>query len=249
MWTQQELDQYVWFHYMEFENNTFTKGWKDNKHLFDWIVLSLNKFDLKEKKVSDVGCRDGLLSFEIEKKGAVEIVSIDNNMSIGAKNLLIPRLQSKINMIELSIYDLNYSEYFDYTFCYGVLYHLRYPFLGLKKLVDATKINGDIIIETGTVINEDLEKYSICGSTSRHNSPYEGSSCIFFNKKGLIDTMSTFECSLNWYEYYNRPQTSTSSNFVVDRCIFSFKKNNKYQCDYWDGIHRYHTTDGFFKQK
>lgn len=245
MWTQSELDQYKWFHYMEFENGTFTRGWKNNKHLFDWIVLSLNKFDLSNKKVSDVGCRDGLLSFNIEKKGVDEIIGIDNNVSTGATNLLIPRMGSKVKMIESSLYTLDYQEYFDYTFCYGVLYHLRYPFMGLKKLVDITKVGGTIVIETGVVVNQDLQKYSICGATAKLNSPYDGSSCIFFNKEGLINTMSTFECDINWVELYNKPYISEKSNFITDRCIFSFTKKRSYGDEYWDSTHTYHTKIGF----
>jgi SAM-dependent methyltransferase len=156
MWTQLELDQYVWFHYMEFENGTYTDGWKNNKDLFDWILLSLNKFNLTNSKVIDVGCRYGLLTFKMENLGAEEIVAVDNDVSKGATELLIPRLKSKINMYECNLYDLKYKNYFDYTFCYGVLYHLRYPFIGLKRLVDITKVGGRIVLETAIVLNEIL---------------------------------------------------------------------------------------------
>lgn len=246
MWTQNELNEYNWFHYMKFDNGTYTSGWKGNEPLFDWILSSLDRFDLSNQKVIDVGCRDGLLSFQIEKKGASEIVAIDNDLSRGAKFLLIPRLNSKINMFEKNLYELDdYTGYFNYTFCYGVLYHLRYPFLGLKKLAEITKLGGSIIIETGIVVNDELEKYSLCGSTSRENSPYEGSSCIFFNQNGLINTMKTFECELDWCERYNKPIISDKSNLIIDRCIFTFKKKRYYYDAYWDKIHKYHSNTGY----
>jgi SAM-dependent methyltransferase len=254
-WCQSDLNKYKWYHCMKFDNNTETNGWKSNDGLCDWLVAQTKTFNVRDKIVADIGCRDGLLSFVMEQMGAIEIFGIDNDISIGARDLLIPKTQSKIQMFENNLYDLDYSKKFDVTVCCGVLYHLRFPFLGLKKLVDITKDGGTIHIEGGFMVNKELENYSLCGCTSFTNSPYEDSSPIFFNTKGLIDTMFTFGCKYVSHVPYNNPHVSDKSNLIVDRIMFTFEKTNVYDeglnqwlmehtFPYWYGIHKDHTVSG-----
>jgi SAM-dependent methyltransferase len=255
LWSQSELDQYKWYHCMKFTNGTQTNGWQENDILCDWLVKQVTNIDVTEKIVADVGCRDGLLSLVMEKNGAKEIIGIDNDLSEGASQLLIPRLNSKIQMRELNLYDIQHIDYFDITVCCGVLYHLRFPFLGLKKLVDMTKSGGTIYIEGGFMVNQELEKYGLCGCTGFDNSPYEGSSPIFFNVRGLIDTMKTFGCTYTSHVVYNRPWINTNSPIVTDRLMFKFEKIktygeqmenwlNNHTFKYWYGSHTDHTFKG-----
>lgn len=246
-WSQSELNKYKWYHCMRFDNDTETCGWKDNDPICDWILEKIVTFDVKDKVVSDIGCRDGLLSFTLEKMGAKEIIGVDNNISLGATELIIPRMGSKVQMIEKNLYDLEYLNKFDVTICCGVLYHLRFPFLGLKKLVDMTKPGGTLHIEGGFLVNDELENYSLCGCTSFSNSPYEGSSPIFFNKQGLIDTMYTFGCKyISHCEYGNR-RTLDKNNMITDRLLFTFERTEirdgiiDYLNDYWYNTHTLHT--------
>jgi hypothetical protein len=191
----------------------------------------------------------------MEKMGASEIIGVDNDLSVGARDLLIPQMNSKVQMYEKNLYDLDYYEKFDVTVCCGVLYHLRLPFLGLKKLVDVTKNGGTIHIEGGFMVNPELEKYSLCGCTSFNNSPYEGSSPTFFNKQGLIDTMFTFGCKYVSHVPYNQPCWNDKSNLIVDRVMFTFEKTDVYDDElknwlkdhtfpYWYGTHKDHTISG-----
>jgi tRNA (mo5U34)-methyltransferase len=245
-WTQSELDTYKWYHCMQFDNDTETYGWKDNKTICDWILEKIITLDVNNKVVSDIGCRDGLLSFTMEKMGATEIIGVDNNISIGTTELIIPRMGSKVQMVENNLYNLEYLNKFDVTICCGVLYHLRFPFLGLKKLVDMTKPGGSLYIEGGFLVNPELENYSLCGCTSFSNSPYEGSSPIFFNKQGLIDTMSTFGCKYISHHEYGKHRKTDGSNILTDRLLFTFERTELYDDvishlnGYWYNTHILH---------
>jgi hypothetical protein len=69
------------------------------------IMAELHRCDLAGKRVLDIGCRDGLFSFEAEKMGAQEVLGIDNDLSPGATEFLIPWFQSKVRMQAVNLYD------------------------------------------------------------------------------------------------------------------------------------------------
>ena len=64
------------------------------------------KINFKNKRVLDIGCRDGLFSFEAEKRGASEVIGIDNDISKGAMEFLIPYFKSKVKMFKKNLYGL-----------------------------------------------------------------------------------------------------------------------------------------------
>ena len=61
---------------------------------------------MKGKRVLDIGCRDGIYSFEAEKMGAKEVIGIDNDISKPALEFLIPYFNSKVKMFEMNLFDL-----------------------------------------------------------------------------------------------------------------------------------------------
>jgi tRNA (mo5U34)-methyltransferase len=94
----------------------------------------VRSLDLRGKRVLDIGCRDGLFSFAAESMGAIDVIGIDNDLSRGATELLIPYFNSKVRMHQMNLYDLTPERFgtFDVVIFPGVLYHLRYPFWGLR---------------------------------------------------------------------------------------------------------------------
>jgi hypothetical protein len=78
---------------------------------------------------------------------------------------------------------------FDIVIFSGVLYHLRYPFWSLKIIRDCLLTNGTLIIETA--VFRDRNKYAMLHCPIGSESPYEPSSCSFFNLKALNDTISS----------------------------------------------------------
>ena len=64
----------VWFHKIEVAPGIFTPGVQDSIGLLGHIKLPE---DLTGKRVLDIGARDGLYSFECEKRGAKEVIALD----------------------------------------------------------------------------------------------------------------------------------------------------------------------------
>jgi SAM-dependent methyltransferase len=149
----------------------------------------LKALHLKGKRVLDVGCRDGLFSFAAESMGAAEVVGIDSDLSKPAMEFLIPFFKSKVRMLQQNLYDLKAQELglFDVILFPGVLYHLRYPFWGLKVLCDMMKPGGELLIETAIWRGDPNNAMLFC--PIENDSPYEPTSCTFFNEKGLVDTL------------------------------------------------------------
>jgi tRNA (mo5U34)-methyltransferase len=89
----------------------------------------------------DVGCNAGFYSFELAHRGA-EVVAIDADehylrQAQWASGLY--GLETQIEFRRSQVYDLGRSEErFELVLFMGVLYHLRYPLLGLDIVAEAT---------------------------------------------------------------------------------------------------------------
>lgn len=120
--------------------------------------------DLRGKRVLDVGAWDGYWTFEALKRGAREVVAIDDFSDYlgaldrddrqGWKSFDLCRdalgnSEEQCKRIEISLYDISEEKLggrFDIVFCFGALYHLRHPLLGLDKL--AAVCDGQIYVES-----------------------------------------------------------------------------------------------------
>jgi SAM-dependent methyltransferase len=106
--------------------------------------------DLSGKRVLDIGAWNGCLSFECERRNAREIVALSpEDPDITGFNKLHGILQSeKVRYVRGTVYDLNPRKlgYFDIVLFCGVLYHLRYPLLGIDNIRRVCQ--GDVYIET-----------------------------------------------------------------------------------------------------
>jgi SAM-dependent methyltransferase len=184
------LKKYNFYHKIKLSENISTNG--INKPQVNKNLELINKINFKNKKVLDVGCRDGIYSFEAEKLGATEIIAIDNDLSKGATEFLIPFFKSKVQMYQKNLFDLKFSDYgkFDVIIFPGVLYHLRYPMHALKILSDLLNENGILLIETSILLED--KKRAILFCPINDDSPYDPTSCTFFNQKGLTDTLKSF---------------------------------------------------------
>ena len=193
------LKHYEWYHRIKVREGLYTEP-KPNYYfpkVWDFIFKNLYDVDFQEKKVLDVGCRDCLFSFEAEKRGASEVIAIDNDLSRGASELLIPLFQSKIKLEQLNLYELSPKQFgsFDIILFFGVLYHLRYPFWALKKLIDCLSDGGFLFIESGMLVSKPLAEFEILYCPVE-KSPYEPTSCCFFNQEALVTTLRSLDCRL-----------------------------------------------------
>lgn len=135
--------QPYWYHRIELPDGVTTPG---------WAPMSMESYripeDLTGKRVLDIGAWDGFWSFEALRRGARQVVAIDDFSDyLGKPEMTGHRAwetfdicrdafgydEERCKRIEMSVYDLNEGDLgrFDVVLCFGVLYHLRYPLLAL----------------------------------------------------------------------------------------------------------------------
>lgn len=85
-----EIAKYNFYHIIQLTEDIFTSGNTVALPIQEVPLRALTTLDFQNKRVLDIGCRDGLFSFEAEKLGTQEVIGIDNDLSPGAINFLIP---------------------------------------------------------------------------------------------------------------------------------------------------------------
>jgi len=145
-----------WYHTIELPGGVVTPGWFDLRPLVDKLPWP----DVAGKRCLDVGTYDGYLAFELERRGAREVVAVDiaghedwdwpaNARAQGPERLAemagekgrgfeIARdaLGSKVQKQLLNIYDLDPSLVgtFDVVVVGALLLHLRDPIRALEAV-------------------------------------------------------------------------------------------------------------------
>lgn len=255
-----KVNNYSWYHTIELTSSIRTPGLISLWPIQEVPLQVLRMLELQDGKILDIGCRDGLFSFEAERLGAKEVIGIDNDISKGAVEFLIPYFESKVKMYELNLFDLKPETFgtFDLVIFCGVLYHLRYPFWALKIIRDILNPGGTIIIETGVMLN--VNDYSLLWCPIGNESPFEPTSCTFFNLKGLNDTLSSMGFKIEhiellnsssqeeWKEKYNINNDRSMDKVAIDRatllCTFQPEMMDERVSIYWNSIHKGHTNFG-----
>ena len=252
----EEMNKYKFYHCIKLTENITTPGNKGYLPIQDQIFENLNQISFKDKKVLDIGCRDGLFSFYCEQKGASEIFAIDNDLSNATTKFLVPFFNSKIKFKCMNLYDLKKEEFglFDIIIFPGVLYHLRYPFWALKVITDLLKKGGKLIIETAII--EDYTNKSILFAPTGSDSPYEPSSCTFFNKKCIEDTLTSLGYKvekvtfLKWklhriksFIYKRFLKRTVPTRSVISSEYVGLDKDN-FLYKYWNKTHTFHNDVG-----
>lgn len=136
-----------WFQRWEIFRNVFTPGIRPIFDLCESIGLPK---DLTGKRVLDIGAENGCLSFECERRNALEVVALDPGYpALKGFNHLKRALGSKrTRHIRGTVYHLDPRElgFFDVVLFCGVLYHLRHPLLALDNIRRVAR--GEIYVET-----------------------------------------------------------------------------------------------------
>ena len=254
---REKLQQYMFYHVIELDNGLFTPGVQEIVHLQQYILKALASLTFQGKRVLDIGCRDGLFCFEAERRGARDVIAINNNLSTAAVEFLIPYFHSQVKMFEVNVYDLSPEMFgmFDVIIFPGVLYHLRYPFWALKRIRDVLADGGQLIIETALLDAWDSHALLFCPTGSE--SPYESTSVTFFNTKGLIDTLHSLGITVRTIEYLGaratkrvtlelKPEPEIELAMPINRATIICEKtpetSDPDRMKYWERTHAFHTT-------
>ena len=70
---QAQLDELLWYHTLDVAPGAVTKGWWDLRHALPLLPFP----DVTGRRCLDVGTWDGFYAFELERRGAGEVVAVD----------------------------------------------------------------------------------------------------------------------------------------------------------------------------
>lgn len=133
---------------------------------FKWAVIEpFIPKNLAGWSVLDIGCNAGFYSFEMARRGAqVTAIDVDPRYLKQAQWAALQfGLHDQISFEQMQVYDLARSGgRFDLVLFLGVLYHLRYPLLGVDAVTRATRkmLVMQTLILPGEEISSNTDKLS-----------------------------------------------------------------------------------------
>ena len=167
--TPQTVERVDWYHTLELPGGVVTPGEYDLRRVPARIRFPAS---LAGMRCLDVGTRDGFWAFEMERRGAAEVVAIDLDdwrrldwvggapPSLGddtlstvearqrAFDVATGALGSSVRRIDLSVYDLSVEAVgeFDFVFLGTLLLHLRDPVGALMAVRKVVKSGGRLLV-------------------------------------------------------------------------------------------------------
>jgi tRNA (mo5U34)-methyltransferase len=162
---QADVASHDWYHTVELAPGVVTPGWFDTRAIVDKLPLPAS---LAGQRCLDIGTFDGFWAFEMERRGAEEVVAIDvldpaqwdwpTGSSDAVRATLNERkargvgfdlvrdiIGSKVTRHEKSVYDLDESfGTFDFVYLGSLLIHLRDPVRALERV--ASVCRGQLLV-------------------------------------------------------------------------------------------------------
>ncbi|MGK2947048.1 MAG: class I SAM-dependent methyltransferase [Acidimicrobiales bacterium] len=187
-----------WYHTLDVAPGVATEGWFDLRPIVDQMPWP----DVRGKRCLDIGTFDGYLAFELERRGASEVVAVDvedhllwdwppDYRSAGLARdpgfsgppkgagfrLAAELLDSKVDWRPLSIYELSPEEVgtFDVVVCGSLMLHLRDPLRALeavRSVTDGVLLSSEQIELWMTAFGRGRPLFTLNGS---------GGECQWFN--------------------------------------------------------------------
>jgi tRNA (mo5U34)-methyltransferase len=159
----------LWYHTLELAPGVVTPGWFDLRPIVDKLPWP----DVRGKRCLDVGTYDGFLAFELERRGAAEVVATDISdheqwdwawamrrrggeylasvagpeKGLGFK-IAHEALGSKVVKHEINVYDLNpdaLGGQFDVVVCGSLMLHLKNPVTAMERIRGMCRDGGDFM--------------------------------------------------------------------------------------------------------
>jgi tRNA (mo5U34)-methyltransferase len=149
-----KVAEYPWYHTLELGDGVVTEGMFDHRPVLRHYPLP---DDLAGLRCADIGTMDGFWAFEMERRGAAEVVAVDapdplaldwpaslrdtaektlDETKEARFALAHEALGSKVERVACSVYDLDPDRLgsFDVVFCGDLLVHLRDPVAALERI-------------------------------------------------------------------------------------------------------------------
>jgi tRNA (mo5U34)-methyltransferase len=163
------VESRLWYHSIELAPGLVTPGWYDCREVADRILPA----SCAGLRCLDIGTFDGFWAFEMERRGADEVVAIDIldealwdwpaladdevRRAIAERKgegdgfvIAKTALDSRVERIDASVYDLDPERFgsFDLVYFGSLLWHLRDPVLGLER---ARSVCKGVLISTDAI--------------------------------------------------------------------------------------------------
>ena len=128
-------------------------------------------FNLKDKRVADIGCNNGYYMFRMLEDKPKALVGFDPSPLYKTQFDFINKfIKSDIVYELLGVEHVEfYEEKFDTIFCLGVLYHRSDPVAMLKQLYKGLDKKGEVILDTFYIEGED--EMALCPESSYSKIP------------------------------------------------------------------------------
>lgn len=152
-----EMNSMTWVHSIDLGDGLVTPGqWGGHNSV---LVEAVRGLDFRGKRVLDIGCWDGLFSFEAERLGAAEVYATDliSQRPYGqptfafAKRVLNSKVKYFPNVSVFDVESLGIRD-FDLVLFMGIYYHLRDPLRAFAALRRVMRDGGEILVE-GAVLD------------------------------------------------------------------------------------------------
>ena len=154
---RQRIDAHTWYHEIDFGNGLHSESKAPEREyhrkLWRFIEAQLDLIDFRGKSVIDIGCWDGYWSFYAERRGAVEVLALDDftqNWSNPTGIYLAKELLgSNVEIIpDCSVYGLGrLGRRFDIVLYLGVYYHLWDPFYAFTQIRHCCRAGAQVAVE------------------------------------------------------------------------------------------------------
>jgi tRNA (mo5U34)-methyltransferase len=155
----------VWYHTFDLPGGIVTPGYYDLRSLIPKLPLPQS---LAGKRCLDVGSADGFLAFELARRGADEVVSLDlddssaedwqgqtreeyqaggSGRASAAFYLVREALGLDVKRVDMSVYDLDptHQGHFDYVVMGNLLLHLADPARALRAIATVMKPEAELL--------------------------------------------------------------------------------------------------------
>ncbi|WP_457748112.1 tRNA 5-methoxyuridine(34)/uridine 5-oxyacetic acid(34) synthase CmoB [Sulfurimonas sp.] len=128
-------------------------------------------FNLKDKRVADIGCNNGYYMFKMLEDKPKKLVGFDPSPLYKTQfDFINGFIGSDIVYELLGVEHLEfYEEKFDTIFCLGVLYHRSDPIAMLKSLYKGLDKQGEVILDTFYI--DGKEETALCPESSYSKIP------------------------------------------------------------------------------
>ncbi len=155
----------LWIHTIDLGDGLATPGlWPKESQVN--IASALDTIDFTGRKVLDIGCLDGLWSFDAERRGAAEVIATDLTTQVRpdpepyfrlAQELLGSGVTYRPDVSVLEVPTLGIRD-FDIVLYLGVYYHLRDPLLAFARLRQVMREDAILVVEGQAL--DDPEPYA-----------------------------------------------------------------------------------------